>query len=153
MANEPVITIIGNLTRDPELRYVSSGKPVCNFTVAVTPRSFNKQTSNWEDGEATFYQCAVWDAYAENAADTLRKGMSVIVTGRLYTRQWQKNDGTTGLNIEIQAAEVGPTLRWQKAQVTKATSNATPQQGYGQQGYGQQGYGQQGPWQDDQPPF
>ena len=83
MANEPIITIVGNLTADPELRYVASGTPVASFTVASTPRNLNKQTNQWEDGEAMFVRCSVWREYGENVAETLTKRMRVVVTGRL----------------------------------------------------------------------
>ncbi len=86
MANEPIVTIIGNLTGDPELRYVSSGTPVASFTVASTPRTLNRQTNQWEDGEAMFVRCSAWEAHAENIAASLTKGMRVIVTGQAGPR-------------------------------------------------------------------
>ncbi len=140
MAGEPVITIVGNLTADPELRYVASGQPVANFTVASTPRNLNRQTNQWEDGEAMFVRCAVWREYAENVADSLQKGMRVVVTGRLKVRSYQANDGTQRTSIEMDVDEVGPSLRWAKAQVTRAVGQSSGRGGYGAQG-GQGGYG------------
>lgn len=152
MAGEPVVTIVGNLTSDPELRYVASGQPVANFTVASTPRNLNRQTNQWEDGEAMFVRCAVWREYAENVADSLTKGMRVIVTGRLKVRSYQANDGSTRTSIEMDVDEVGPSLRWAKAQVSRAGGQGGGgnrggfggQQGGGQGGFGgaQGGYGQ-----------
>ena len=118
MANEPIITIVGNLTTDPELRYVSSGTPVASFTVASTPRNLNKQTNQWEDGEAMFVRCSVWREYGENVAETLTKGMRVVVTGRLTVRSYEYN-GEKRQSIEMQVDEVGPSLRYARAQVTK----------------------------------
>ena len=118
MANEPIITIVGNLTGDPELRYVASGTPVASFTVASTPRSLNKQTNQWEDGEAMFVRCSVWREYGENVAETLTKAMRVVVTGRLTVRSYEYN-GQQRTSIEMQVDEVGPSLRYARAQVTK----------------------------------
>ena len=118
MAGEPIITIIGNLTADPELLYVSSGTPVASFTVASTPRNLNKQTSQWEDGEPMFVRCSVWREYGENVAESLTKGMRVVVTGRLTVRSYEYN-GQQRTSIEMQVDEVGPSLRYARAQVTK----------------------------------
>ena len=118
MSNEPIITIVGNLTGDPELRYVASGTPVASFTVASTPRSLNKQTNQWEDGEAMFVRCSVWREYGENVAESLSKGMRVVVTGRLTVRSYEYN-GEKRQSIEMQVDEVGPSLRYARAQVTK----------------------------------
>ena len=118
MSNEPIITIVGNLTSDPELRYVASGTPVASFTVASTPRNLNKQTNQWEDGEAMFVRCSVWREYGENVAETLTKGMRVVVTGRLTVRSYEYN-GEKRQSIEMQVDEVGPSLRYARAQVTK----------------------------------
>ena len=118
MSGEPIITIVGNLTSDPELRYVASGTPVASFTVASTPRNLNKQTNQWEDGEAMFVRCSVWREYGENVAETLTKGMRVVVTGRLTVRSYEYN-GEKRQSIEMQVDEVGPSLRYARAQVTK----------------------------------
>ena len=118
MSGEPIITIVGNLTGDPELRYVASGTPVASFTVASTPRSLNKQTNQWEDGEAMFVRCSVWREYGENVAESLTKGMRVVVQGRLSVRSYEYN-GEKHQRIEMQVDEVGPSLRYARAQVTK----------------------------------
>ena len=127
MANEPIITITGNLTGDPELRYVSSGTPVASFTVASTPRSLNRQTNQWEDGEAMFVRCSVWREYGENVAESLTKGMRVVVTGRLTVRSYEYN-GEKRQSIEMQVDEVGPSLRYARAQVTKVPHGQNPAQ-------------------------
>ena len=135
MAGEPVLTIVGNLTGDPELRYVSSGTPVASFTVASTPRTLNRQTNQWEDGEAMFVRCSVWREYAENVAESLTKGMRVVVTGRMTVRQYEYN-GERRTSIELQVDEVGPALRYARAQVTRVSG--------GQGGSNQGGSGQGG---------
>ena len=142
MAGETVITIIGNLTNDPELRWTQSGAPVADFTVASTPRSFDRQSGEWKDGETLFMRCSVWREMAENVGESLRKGMRVIVTGRRTV-------------VELQVEEVGPSLRRAKAQVTRTGGQASagaPQGGYSQGGgYGQQqGYGNQGGYSQSQ---
>ena len=142
MAGEPVITIVGNLTGDPELRYVSSGTPVASFTVASTPRSLNRQTNQWEDGEAMFVRCSVWREYAENVAESLSKGMRVIVTGRMTVRSYEYN-GQQRTSIEMQVDEVGPSLRYARAQVTRVSGGGGGQGGQGTQG-SQGGQGQGG---------
>lgn len=157
MAGEPIITVVGNLTADPELKYVGSGTPVASFTVASTPRILNRSTNEWEDGEAMFIRCSVWRDYAENVTESLSKGMRVIVQGRLQVRNYQRQDGTQGTSVEMQVDEVGPSLRYATAQVTKTQGRANaggnaggygqPQGGYGNQGgYNQPqgGYGQRG---------
>ena len=127
MAGEPIITIVGNLTADPELRYVSSGTPVASFTVASTPRSLNRQTNQWEDGEAMFVRCSVWREYGENVAESLTKGMRVVVTGRLTVRSYEYN-GQQRTSIEMQVDEVGPSLRYARAQVVKVPHGQNPSQ-------------------------
>lgn len=144
MAGEPIITIVGNLTSDPELRYVSSGTPVASFTVASTPRSLNRQTNQWEDGEAMFVRCSVWREYGENVAESLTKGMRVVVTGRLTVRSYEYN-GQQRTSIEMQVDEVGPSLRYARAQVTKVSGGSGGQnRGGGNYGGGQGGQSQQG---------
>lgn len=146
MAGEPIITVVGNLTADPELKYVGSGTPVASFTVASTPRTYNRNTNEWEDGETMFIRCSVWREYAENVTESLAKGMRVVVQGRLQIRNYQRQDGSQGTSVEMQVDEVGPALRYATAQVTK-TSGRGSGGGYGQQnqgGYGQQSYGQRG---------
>ncbi|MCF8610048.1 single-stranded DNA-binding protein [Gordonia sp. HY285] len=115
---DTIITVVGNLTADPELRFTPSGAPVVNFTVASTPRSFDKQTNDWKDGEALFLRCSIWRDYAENIAESLKKGMQVIVQGKLKQRSWEK-DGERRTSVELEATDVGPTLRFATADVTR----------------------------------
>ncbi len=122
MAGEPVVTIIGNLTADPELRFVPNGNAVANFTVASTPRTRDQQTGEWRDGETLFVRCAVWRKAAENVADSLTKGTRVIVTGRLKVRNYETRDGRQGTSIELDVDEVGPSLQFATAQVTRTTT-------------------------------
>lgn len=131
MSGEPVITITGNLTKDPELRFTSSGAAVADFSIAVTPRTYNKQTQQWEDGDPQFYRCSLWRDAAENAAETLRKGMRVIAQGRVSLRSYENRDGQQRSELALQVDEVGPSLRYARAQVTKApTGSAQPAQQY-----------------------
>ncbi|RTE47910.1 single-stranded DNA-binding protein [Actinobaculum sp. 352] len=122
MANEPNITIIGNLTGDPELRFTQAGIPVANFTVASTPRTLNRQSNQWEYGEAMFVRCSVWREYGENVAETLTKGTRVIVTGKLTVRSYEHN-GQQRTSLELAVDEIGPALRYARAQVTKLSGN------------------------------
>jgi single-strand DNA-binding protein len=127
MAGEPVVTIVGNLTADPELRYISSGVAVASFTVASTPRTQNRQSGQWEDGEAMFVRCSVWREYAENVAESLSKGMRVIVHGRMTVRAWQTDEGEKRSALELRVDEVGPSLRYARAQVTRSTGRSGSQ--------------------------
>jgi len=121
-------TIVGNLTTDPELRFTPSGAAVANFTVASTPRAFDRQSNEWKDGETLFMRCSVWRDAAENVAESLTRGTRVIVTGRLRSRSYEK-DGEKRTVIEMDADEVGPSLRYASAKVTRAQrSNATVEQ-------------------------
>ena len=120
MANDTLITVIGNLTDDPELRFTPSGAAVANFTVASTPRSFNKQTNAWEDGEALFLRCSIWRQAAENVAESLTRGTRVIVQGRLVSRSYEDREGQKRTAIELQVDEIGPSLTWATAKVTRA---------------------------------
>ncbi len=149
MAGDTVITIIGNLTADPELRFTPSGAAVADFTVASTPRTFDRTANEWKDGETLFMRCSVWREQAENVAESLRKGMRVIVSGRLTQRSYETREGQQRTVVEMQADEVGVSLRRAKAQVTRTTSGGGQggySQGGGQSGYsgaqqGGQGYG------------
>lgn len=118
MAGDTLITVVGNLTGDPELRFIQSGAAVVNFTVASTPRSFDRQSNEWKDGETLFMRCSLWREAAENVAESLTKGMRVIVTGRLVSRSWEANGEKRTVN-EIQVEEVGPSLRYATAKVTR----------------------------------
>ena len=133
MAGETVITLIGNLTADPELRFTPSGAAVANFTVASTPRTFDRQSNEWRDGDAMFINCAVWRQAAENVAESLQKGMRVIVQGRLKSRSYETREGERRTVFEIDVDEIGPALRYATAKVTRTSS------GGGQGGGGQGG--------------
>ncbi len=121
MAGETNITIIGNLVDDPDLRFTPSGAAVANFRIASTPRTFDKQTSEWKDAETLFLSCAVWRQAAENAAESLQRGMRVIVTGRLKSRSFETREGEKRTVFEIDVDEVGPSLKSATAKVTKAS--------------------------------
>ena len=151
MAGETPITIVGNLTADPELRFTPSGAAVANFTVASTPRTFDKQANEFKDGETLFMRCSVWREAAENVSESLHRGDRVVVTGRLVARSWQTQEGENRTVMEMQAEEVGPSLRYATAQVTKAqrSGGQQPQQ---QQGGWDQSTGAGG-WGGQEPPF
>ena len=162
MAGDTVITVIGNLTADPELRWTQSGAAVAEFTVASTPRTYDRNAGEWRDGDTLFMRCSVWRDTAENVAESLRKGMRVIVQGRLTQRSYDTQQGERRTVVELQVDEVGPSLRRARAQVTRTapsggggyqSDNRGQQQGGYQQaapqggGYGggqQGGYGQGG---------
>ena len=138
MANETVLTIVGNLTADPELRFTNSGIPVASFTVASTPRTFDKQAGEWREGEALFMRCSAWRDLAENVAESLTKGARVIVQGRLQQRSYTDKEGNQRTAIDLQVDEVGPSLRYATAQPVRANRNTQQQpQQYTQQGWGQ----------------
>jgi single-strand DNA-binding protein len=119
MAGETVITVIGNLTGDPELRFTPSGAAVANFTVASTPRTFDRQTNEWKDGDTLFLRCSIWREAAESVAESLTKGMRVIATGRLVQRSYETREGEKRTVYELQVDEVGPSLRYASAKVTR----------------------------------
>ena len=121
MAGETPITLVGNLTADPELRFTPSGAAVANFTVASTPRTFDRQTNEWKDGEAMFLNCAVWRQAAENVAESLQKGMRVIVSGRLKSRSYETREGERRTVFEVDVDEIGPALRYATAKVTRSS--------------------------------
>ena len=126
MANETAITIIGNLVADVELRFTPSGAAVANFTVASTPRTFNKASNEWEDGNTLFLPCSIWRDAAEHCADSLTKGTRVIVQGRLQQRSYDDREGNKRTIYEVAVDEVGPSLLRATAVVTRATSGAQP---------------------------
>jgi single-strand DNA-binding protein len=128
MAGDTQITVIGNLVDDPELRFTPSGAAVANFRLASTPRSYDKQTDSWKDGETLWLTCSVWRQQAENAAESLAKGMRVIVTGRLKSRSYDK-DGEKRTVFEIDVEEVGPSLKTATAKVIKASREKPAQTG------------------------
>ena len=119
MAGDTVITVIGNLTADPELRFTPSGAAVANFTVASTPRTFDRQTNEWKDGEALFLRASCWRDFAEHVAGSMTKGMRVIAQGRLRQRSYQDREGNNRTAIELEVDEIGPSLRYATAQVTR----------------------------------
>ncbi|MFD7874571.1 single-stranded DNA-binding protein [Streptomyces sp. NPDC059766] len=133
MAGETVITVVGNLVDDPELRFTPSGAAVAKFRVASTPRTFDRQTNEWKDGESLFLTCSVWRQAAENVAESLQRGMRVIVQGRLKQRSYEDREGVKRTVYELDVEEVGPSLRNATAKVAKTA-------GRGGQG-GQGGYG------------
>lgn len=135
MAGETVITVVGNLVDDPELRFTPSGAAVANFRIASTPRTFDRQTNEWKDGDALFLTCSVWRQAAENVAESLQKGMRVVVQGRLKSRQYETREGEKRTVFEIDVDEVGPSLRYATAKVTRA-GRSTGGGGYGASGGG-----------------
>jgi single-strand DNA-binding protein len=139
MAGETVITVVGNLTSDPELKFTPSGAAVANFTVASTPRTFDKQTNEWKDGDPLFIRCDAWRQMAENVAESLQKGQRVVVTGSLRVRNFERQDGSKGTSVEMNVDEVGPSLKWATAKVTKTSRS-------GGGGGGDQSGGQANPW-------
>jgi single-strand DNA-binding protein len=124
MAGETIITVVGNLTADPELRFTPSGAPVANFTVASTPRNFDRQSGEWKDGDAMFLNCAVWRQAAENVAESLTKGMRVIVQGRLRSRSYETREGEKRTVFEVEVEEIGPALKYATAKVTRSSSGS-----------------------------
>lgn len=153
MAGDTNITIVGNLVDDPELRFTQSGHAVANFRVASTPRTFDRQTNDWKDGESLFLSCSVWRQYAENVAESLTKGTRVIVTGRLKQRSYETNNGEKRTVFEVDVEEVGPALRSATAKVARISRSG---------GGGAQGTGRapaEDPWASgpavspDEPPF
>ena len=137
MAGDTQITVVGNLVDDPELRFTPSGAAVANFRIASTPRTFDRQTNEWKDGEALFLSCSVWRQAAENVAESLQKGMRVVVQGNLRSRQYETREGEKRTVFEIQVDEVGPSLRYATAKVTRTQRSGGSSYGGGQQGGGQ----------------
>ncbi|GAA1769753.1 single-stranded DNA-binding protein [Luedemannella helvata] len=168
MAGETVITVVGNLTDDPELRFTPSGAAVAKFRIASTPRTLDRQTNEWKDGEPLFLACSVWRQAAENVAESLQRGARVIVTGRLRQRSYETREGEKRTVIELEVDEIGPSLRYATAKVQKASRGSGGGGGFGASGGG--GGGGRGasvddPWAssapaggsgssfDDEPPF
>jgi single-strand DNA-binding protein len=162
MAGDTLITVVGNLTADPELRFTPSGAAVANFTVASTPRQFDRQSGEWKDGEALFMRCNIWRQAAENVAETLTRGARVIVSGRLKQRSYETREGEKRTVVELEVDEVGPSLRYATAKVNKV-SRGSGGGGFG--GGGSAGGPADDPWGsapaagsgsgggDDEPPF
>lgn len=124
MAGETTLTVVGNLTADPELRFTPAGHAVASFTVASTPRTYDKQSGEWKDGDALFLRASIWRQPAENVAESLTRGMRVIVTGRLRQRSFETREGEKRTVVELEVDEVGPSLRYATASVQKATRSS-----------------------------
>ena len=129
MAGDTIITVVGNLTADPELRFTPSGAAVASFTVASTPRTFDRQAGEWKDGETLFMRCSLWREAAENVAESLTKGTRVIVQGRLVQRSYETREGEKRTVVEMQVDEVGPSLRSATAKVVRKSSGTSQQWG------------------------
>ena len=178
MAGETVITVVGNLVDDPELRFTPSGAAVANFRIASTPRTFDKNSNEWKDGDALFLSCSIWRQAAENVAESLQRGMRVVVQGRLKSRTYETREGEKRTVFEIDVEEVGPSLKYATAKVTRTTrqgggggysggggqggddpwASSAPSQGQPNQGGGQGGAPANDPWatpgvSNDEPPF
>ena len=164
MAGETIITLVGNLTADPELRFTPSGAAVANFTVASTPRTFDRQTSEWKDGDAMFLNCSVWRQAAENVAESLTKGMRVVVQGRLKSRSYETREGERRTVFEVEVDEVGPSLRYASAKVSRnqgggnysGGNNSGGNDAWSSGGGGNNRSAGNDPWaqaQSDEPPF
>lgn len=174
MAGDTIITVIGNLTADPELRFTTSGAAVANFTVASTPRQFDKQSNEWVDQETLFMRCSVWREAAENVAESLTKGTRVIVQGRLKARSYETKEGERRTSTELEVDEIGPSTKYATAKINRNSRQSGPQGGFQGQGRGnarpsnsRPSQGQQGdPWgggqqqsydwgvpNDDEPPY
>jgi single-strand DNA-binding protein len=178
MAGDTVITVVGNLTADPELRFTPSGAAVANFTVASTPRQFDRQSNEWKDGDTLFMRCSIWREAAENVAESLTKGTRVIVQGRLVQRSYETREGEKRTVVELQVDEIGASLRYATAKVTRSqrsgggggfggggggygggSSGGGGSYGGGNSGGGQGGSNAEDPWASsgssfsDEPPF
>ncbi|HSY14410.1 MAG TPA: single-stranded DNA-binding protein [Jatrophihabitantaceae bacterium] len=162
MAGETLITVVGNLTADPELRFTPSGAAVASFTVASTPRTFDRQSNEWKDGEALFLRCSIWRQAAENVAESLTRGSRVVVTGRLKQRSFETREGEKRTVIELDVDEVGPSLRYATAKVNR-TQRGSSAGGFGGGGGTGGGAPAEDPWGSappagdggfsDEPPF
>ena len=171
MAGDTIITVVGNLTADPELRFTPSGAAVANFTVASTPRIFDRQANEWKDGDALFMRCSIWREAAENVAESLTRGSRVIVQGRLKQRSYETREGEKRTVVELEVDEIGPSLRYATAKVNKASRSGGGGGGFGSGGGGSRPAASGGgaeakddPWgsapasgsfsgSDDEPPF
>jgi single-strand DNA-binding protein len=134
MAGETVITVVGNLTADPELRFTPSGAAVASFTVASTPRTFDRQSNEWKDGDALFLRCSIWRQAAENVAESLTRGARVVVTGRLKQRSYETREGEKRTVVEMDVDEVGPSLRYATAKVNRTQRGSSSGGGFGGSG-------------------
>jgi single-strand DNA-binding protein len=148
MAGDTVITVIGNLTADPELRFTQSGAAVANFTIASTPRTLDRQSGEWKDGEALFLRCNIWRQAAENVAESLTRGARVIVSGRLKQRSFETREGEKRTVVELEVDEIGPSLRYATAKVNKVARGSGGGGGFGGGGGGGNGGGGSAPADD-----
>jgi single-strand DNA-binding protein len=164
MAGETVITVVGNLTADPELRFTPSGAAVASFTIASTPRTFDKNSNEWKDGDALFMRCSIWRQAAENVAESLQRGMRVVASGRLKQRSFETREGEKRTVVEMDVDEVGPSLRYATAKVNRTQRGSSSGGGFGASGTGGGGGGGGAPADDpwgsappagstDEPPF
>lgn len=164
MSNDTIITVVGNLTAAPELRFTPSGTAVANFTVASTPRKFDKQTGEWKDQEALFLRCNIWRQAAENVAESLTRGARVMVQGRLTQRSFETREGEKRTVVELEVDEIGPSLRYATAKVNKVERGGSYRDGSSTRPAGTEGIqtGGDDPWgsappasppADDEPPF
>jgi single-strand DNA-binding protein len=142
VAGDTTITVVGNLTADPELRFTPAGAAVANFTVASTPRTYDRQSGEWKDGEALFLRCSIWREAAENVAESLTRGSRVIVSGRLKQRSFETREGEKRTVVEVEVDEIGPSLRYATAKVNKASRSGA---GGGGGGFGGGGGGSRQP--------
>jgi single-strand DNA-binding protein len=149
VAGDTTITVVGNLTADPELRFTPSGAAVANFTVASTPRIYDRQSGEWKDGEALFLRCNIWREAAENVAESLTRGARVVVTGRLKQRSFETREGEKRTVFEVEVDEIGPSLRYATAKVNKASRSGG---GGGGGGFGSGGGSRQAPAQQSSAP-
>ena len=166
MAGETVITVVGNLTADPELRFTPSGAAVASFTIASTPRTFDRNSNEWKDGEALFLRCSIWRQAAENVAESLQRGMRVIASGRLKQRSYETREGEKRTVIELDVEEIGPSLKYATAKVNRTQRGSSSGGGFGASGSDSGSFSGGGPSDDpwgsappssggfsDEPPF
>jgi len=125
VAGETIITVVGNLTADPELRFTPSGAAVASFTIASTPRTFDKNSNEWKDGEALFLRCSIWRQAAENVAESLQRGMRVVAQGRLKQRSYETREGEKRTVVELDVEEIGPSLKYATAKVNRTTRGSS----------------------------
>ncbi len=146
MAGETIVTVVGNLTADPELRYTQGGLAVANFTIASTPRTFDRAANDWKDGEALFLRASCWREFAEHVAGSLTKGSRVVATGRLKQRSYETKEGEKRTSIELDIDEIGPSLRYATAQVTRAPGGSDRSGGSSSGGARPQAVAADEPW-------
>ncbi len=141
MAGETIVTVVGNLTADPELRFTPSGAAVASFTIASTPRNFDRNTNEWKDGEALFLRCSIWRQAAENVAESLQRGMRVVAQGRLKQRSFETREGEKRTVVEMDVDEVGPSLKYATAKVNRTQRGSSSGGGFGSSGSGGSDFG------------